>query len=375
MIAVKDFYNTLVNNQIDFFTGVPDSLLKEICAYITHYTDKDRNFICANEGNAVALAAGYHLSTGRIPMVYLQNSGMGNIINPITSLTDKQIYSIPLILMIGWRGEPGIKDEPQHIKQGRITLELLKILEIPYKILDSTIRNIDSFISEIVLQVRSVNSPVAIVIRKGTFEAYKLQEQNEQYYSLSREEALKAVVCELSDEDIVVSTTGKTSRELFEYREELKQDHNTDFLTVGSMGHSNHIALGIALMKKERNVFCFDGDGAALMHLGSLTVIGTTSPGNYNHILFNNGSHDSVGGQPTVGQLVDFCAIANASGYKWTKRVKTISEIVSALKEMKKRTGPKFLEIMICKGARKELGRPTTTPIENKIKFMKFLSP
>jgi phosphonopyruvate decarboxylase len=374
MIAVENFYSALIKNHVDFFTGVPDSLLKEICGYITENTDTDHNFICANEGNAIALATGYHLSTGKIPLVYLQNSGMGNITNPITSLTDKQIYSIPLILMIGWRGEPGVKDEPQHIKQGRITLALLEALEIPDRILDSTIKDVDSFVAEIVDMAKSTSSPAAIVVRKGSFQTYKLKNTQVQEYTLTREQALQTVVDELSENDIVVSTTGKTSRELFEYREQLKQDHNRDFLTVGSMGHSNHIALGIAVIKKERDVYCFDGDGAALMHLGSLPIIGSAAPANYNHIIFNNGSHDSVGGQPTVGQMIDFCKIANASGYKWAKRVQSIPEIISALKEMHKITGPKMLEIMICKGARNDLGRPTTTPLENKTKFMKFLS-
>lgn len=374
MITAKDFYSALIQNDIDFFTGVPDSLLKDICAYITDNAKKDQHIICANEGNAVALASGYYLSTGKIPVVYMQNSGMGNMTNPILSLADRDVYSIPILLLIGWRGEPGIKDEPQHIKQGKVTLELLKTLGIPYKILNASSHNIISLIREMVKQAYSLSAPVAIVVRKGTFEAYELSKLVKSEYSLSREQALKAVVDELSEQDIVISTTGKTSRELFEYREELNQDHDRDFLTVGSMGHSNHIALGIAIMKKDRKVFCFDGDGAALMHLGSLPIIGSISPVNYNHILFNNGSHDSVGGQPTVGLMVDFCKIAIASGYTWTKRVQTIEDIKLSLKEMRERNGPNFLEIMVCKGARKDLGRPTTTPVENKIRFMKFLS-
>lgn len=374
MITAKDFYSALIQNDIDFFTGVPDSLLKDICAYITDNAKKDQHIICANEGNAVALAAGYYLSTGKIPMVYMQNSGMGNMTNPILSLADRDVYSIPILLLIGWRGEPGIKDEPQHIKQGKVTLELLKTLGIPYKILDSSSYNIISLIREMVTQAYSFNAPVAIVVRKGTFEAYKLSKLVKSEYSLSREQALKSVVDELNEQDIVISTTGKTSRELFEYREELNQEHDRDFLTVGSMGHSNHIALGIALMQNDRKVFCFDGDGAALMHLGSLPIIGSISPVNYNHILFNNGSHDSVGGQQTVGFQVDFCKIAIACGYTWTKRVQTITDIKLSLKKMRERKGPNFLEIMVCKGARKDLGRPTTTPVENKIRFMKYLS-
>src|SRR3989339_182158 len=372
MITPKDFYKTLKEKGIDFFTGVQDSLLKDICAYITDNTEKSRHIIVANEGNAVALAAGHYLATNKIGLVYMQNSGEGNAVNPLVSLADKEVYSVPMLLMIGWRGEPGKKDEPQHKKQGRITLDLLKTLEIPFEILPADEINANLVLETLINRINANKSPGALVIREGTFDKYSLVSKPSNPYSLTREEVLKTVIDNIGD-SIVVSTTGKLSRELFEYRETLKQGHEKDFLTVGSMGHASQIALGISLSKPDKEVYCLDGDGATIMHMGGLAIIGSNAKSNFKHIIFNNGAHESVGGQPTVAFNMNIPEIAKACGYKEALRASTTAEIVSALNKIKSVSGPSLLEIMVKSGARADLGRPTTTPIENKNAFMKFL--
>jgi phosphonopyruvate decarboxylase len=373
MIATEDFYNILIQNNISFFSGVPDSLLKSICAYFTDHVSPENNIISANEGGAVALAAGYHLATGKIPLVYMQNSGIGNAINPLLSLIDKKVYSIPVLLMIGWRGEPGIKDEPQHIKQGEVTISLLEAMKIPYEILPDDFGKARVIMEKSIENMKENNTPLAFIIRKGVFEPYQLKNKIETGFEMSREDAIKTVVDALTNDDIVVSTTGMTSRELFEYREELGQGHQNDFLTVGSMGHANQIALGIALNKPEKNIYCFDGDGAILMHTGSLGVIGDLAPKNYKHIIFNNGAHDSVGGQATIAHHIDLPAIALGFNYKAVFVAEDKNSLIASINKLKLADGPVLLEIKINKGARKDLGRPTSTPIENKDNFMGLL--
>lgn len=374
MINPKQFYNLLKDNGIDFYTGVPDSLLKNICAYISDNVSKENHIIAANEGGAVALGAGYHLATGKIPLIYMQNSGMGNATNPLLSLVDKKVYSIPMLLMIGWRGEPEIKDEPQHIKQGEVTTTLLEAMDIPYKIIPDNFNEAKVIIEESINYVKKNNSPFAFVVRKNTFEPYKLQNIISTNFEMTREDAIKIIVDSLDDDDIVVSTTGKTSRELFEYREELKQGHENDFLTVGSMGHTSQIALGIALQKPNKQVYCFDGDGAVIMHSGSLGIIGAAAPKNLKHIVFNNGAHDSVGGQPTIGFDLDFSNLAKVFNYKSIFTATNSTDLIETVSKMKQAKGPSLLEIRINKGARVNLGRPTLKPINNKIAFMNKIS-
>ncbi len=375
MIDVKEFYNELLNNDIDFFTGVPDSLLKSFCAFIKDNVSERKNIIAANEGNAIGLAAGYHLATRKIGLVYMQNSGIGNALNPLVSLVDKLVYSIPMLLIIGWRGEPNKKDEPQHKKQGIITTEILDVLDIKYEVLDKNTNNDEM---RVILQkacdfMKENNEPYAIVIKKGTFDEYILKKNCIYNFGMTREEAIGVVVNSIEKNASVISTTGMASRELFELREKYRQDHNRDFLTVGSMGHSSQIALGVALSNKDKEVYCIDGDGALLMHLGGLTTIGNQKPKNFKHILINNGAHDSVGGQETVGFKIDILAIAKGCGYKECFSCSSREELVKLLERIKNGEGPILLEIKVQKGARKDLGRPTSTPIENKEAFMKFL--
>lgn len=373
MISPKYFYDKLVSKGVNFFTGVPDSLLKDICAYITDNVSEDRHIIAANEGGAVALAAGYQMASQQVPLVYMQNSGIGNAVNPLLSLADAKVYSIPMILMVGWRGEPGVKDEPQHIKQGETTIDLFKAMGIPYLVLAEDESKIDEQLDVCLKYIEDNSSPFALIIKKGTFDSYKLSEKNNNKELLTREAAIQKTASLLSSDDIVVSTTGKISRELYEYRDGANQSHEKDFLTVGSMGHASQIALGIALKKKDRRVVCFDGDGAVLMHAGSLAIIGSTSPSNYLHVVFNNGSHDSVGGQPTVAFYVNIPDMAKACGYKNVYSVTTESEFEKAFNASKD-NGPSLIEFKVHKGARKDLGRPKTQPIDNKKSFIRFLN-
>lgn len=373
MIRPDFFIEQLMNYDISFFAGVPDSLLKNICAYITDHSDPKNNIIAANEGAAMGLAAGYHLATGKIPVVYMQNSGEGNMINPLLSLTDADVYNIPVLLIIGWRGEPGVKDEPQHKKQGKVTLGLLDAVGVKYDVLSVNEDEAARQIGQAVSYMRQTGEAYALVVRKDTFDTYRLQHTEEYPLSLSREEAIQMVADALDEKTAVVSTTGMISRELFEYRANGQLGHQRDFLTVGSMGHASQIALGIALHKPARKVCCFDGDGAMLMHMGSMAVIAGCQPKNYYHVVFNNGAHDSVGGQPTVGLKINLANAAKDMGYRQVWTVKSKHELQEALPEYLHADGPVLLEVQVKKGNRKDLGRPTKTPVENKESFMAFL--
>ena len=371
MIDPADFLRQLQHHGTEFFTGVPDSLLKSLCAYITDTVDSKRHIIAANEGNAIALASGYHLASSTIPFVYMQNSGQGNTINPLLSLADEEVYKIPMLLCVGWRGEPTVKDEPQHIKQGKVTTSLFEAMRIPYQILSSDRSEMIDQVQEAYASMKKRSAPYALIIRKNTFSDYTRNSETDAFGSSTREEALRALIDGLSEDAIVVSTTGMASRELYELREERSEGHERDFLTVGSMGHASQIALGIALKKCKRNVVCIDGDGSALMHLGGMAIIGSLGLDNYLHVIINNGAHDSVGGQPTVGKTVDFLAVAKGLGYKTVKRVESLHEISSFVAESHE--GPVCVEIRVKRGNRSDLGRPKTTPVENKESFMKFV--
>ena len=373
MVRPEFFVNTLKEHDIDFYAGVPDSLLKNICAYITDNLPAEQNIIAANEGGAMGIAAGYHLATGKVPVVYMQNSGEGNIINPLASLTDKEVYNIPVLLVIGWRGRPGVKDEPQHVKQGKVTTGLLNVMGINYAILPKDEAETAKQIKIAVDYMKATNECYALVIEKDTFDAYKLQNVELNDLTMTREEAIQKVAANIEETACIVSTTGMISRELFEARTAWNQGHERDFLTVGSMGHASQIALGIALQKPERKVYCFDGDGASLMHMGNMAITASMNCKNYVHVVFNNGAHDSVGGQPTVGLKIDLCGVAKAVGYEATYSVDTMEQLDDILAEVKNAEGPVLLQICVKKGNRKDLGRPTTTPVQNKEALMTFL--
>ena len=369
MIEPKDFFTKLQGLGVNLFAGVPDSLLKSFCAYVDDNAKAEEHIITANEGNAIALATGYHLTTGKMAAVYLQNSGIGNTINPLTSITDRDVYSIPLLMIVGWRGEPEVKGEPQHVKQGAITPQQLELLNIPYRLIEAD-TDIEEVLSQIIATANETSAPVALLVRKGAFAKYQSQRKPNAYSSLKREDALRTLLG-LTGDSLIVSTTGKTSREVFERRIE-RGEQQRDFLTVGGMGHTASIAFGVALGSPGKQVVCLDCDASALMHLGALPVIGNVAPGNLIHVLLNNAAHESAGGQPTVAGDMDFEAIASACGYSHYYTASDAASIKKAWQDLTphRGAGPIMLEVKITTGSRDDLGRPTSTPVENKKAFM-----
>lgn len=371
-MKVEEFVKAL---NADFFTGVPDSQLKALCDYLiyTYGVNGTNHIIAANEGNAVGLAAGYHLATNKIPVVYMQNSGEGNIINPVASLMNDKVYGIPCIFIVGWRGEPGIHDEPQHIYQGEVTCKLLEDMDIQYMILskDTTVEEVKYKMKEF-SELLKIGKQVGFVVRKGVLE-FDQKMKYENSNTMLREDIIRHIVA-ASKEDMIVSTTGKASRELFEIREANHQGHGYDFLTVGSMGHSSSIALEIALQKPEKKIWIIDGDGAALMHMGAMAVLAANKPKNIVHILINNGAHETVGGQPTVMANVDLVKVAEGCGYPNIISVDCFDKLDQALNEARDRRELSFIEIKCAMGARDDLGRPTTTAKQNKEAFMAELA-
>lgn len=358
----------------DFYTGVPDSQLKALCNYLMNEygIDQKHHIIAANEGNCTALAAGYHLATGKVPVVYMQNSGEGNIINPVASLLNDKVYAIPVVFIVGWRGEPGIHDEPQHIYQGGVTVKLLEDMDIKtFVIGKDTIDEEVASVMEEYRKVLAVGKDVAFVIRKGAL-SYDGKVKYENDNTMVREEIIQHIV-KASGEDPIVSTTGKASRELFETRVANCQSHKYDFLTVGSMGHSSSIALGVAINKPNTKVWCVDGDGAVLMHMGSMAVLGANAPKNMIHVVINNAAHETVGGMPTVAGSIDWVGIAKSCGYPYAVCVDTFNDLDTELESAKNRNELSFIEVKCSIGAREDLGRPTTTALENKQNFMEYL--
>ena len=358
----------------DFYTGVPDSQLKALCNYLmnTYGIDPKHHIIAANEGNCTALAAGYHLATGKVPVVYMQNSGEGNIINPVASLLNDKVYAIPVVFVVGWRGEPGVHDEPQHIYQGEVTVKLLEDMDIKTFVIGK--ETTDEEVSAAMETFRSVlaaGKDVAFVIRKSAL-SYEEKVVYKNNNTMIREEIIQHIV-KASGEDPIVSTTGKASRELFETRVANGQSHKYDFLTVGSMGHSSSIALGVAINKPRTRVWCVDGDGAVLMHMGSMAVLGANKPKNMIHIVINNGAHETVGGMPTVAGNIDLVAVAKACGYPYAVSVDSFEKLDSELEAAKNRGCLSLIEVKCSIGARDDLGRPTTTALENKQNFMDYL--
>ena len=358
----------------DFYTGVPDSQLKALCNYLmnTYGIDPQHHIIAANEGNCTALAAGYHLATNKVPVVYMQNSGEGNIINPVASLLNDKVYAIPMVFIVGWRGQPGIHDEPQHIYQGEVTVKLLEDMDIRIFIINK--ETTDAEVASAMEEFREIlanGKDVAFVIGKGAL-SYDGKVEYKNDNTMVREEIIQHIV-KASGEDPIVSTTGKASRELFETRVANGQSHKYDFLTVGSMGHSSSIALGVALNKPDTRIWCVDGDGAVLMHMGSMAVLGANKPKNMIHVVINNGAHETVGGMPTVASQINLVAVAKACGYPNAVCVDSFDDLDRELETAKTRNELSLIEVKCSIGARDDLGRPTTTAIENKEGFMEYL--
>ena len=373
MLAPSDYLRILKDAGVTFFTGVPDSLLKEFCACVTMTLKPEDHLIAANEGASVGLAIGHYLGTGSLPLVYLQNSGLGNTVNPLMSLASPEVYGTPMLLMLGWRGEPGKKDEPQHVHQGRVMIKLLEDMDLPVVVLSDDIVEAEVETKAATQKARDISGPVALVVKKNTFDKYSAPKA-EADLPMGREEAIIAAAEVLEDNAAVICTTGMPSRELFEFRARNEAGHHRDFLTVGGMGHASQIALGLALAQPARPVYCFDGDGAALMHMGSMAITGQSKAKNLIHLVFNNGVHGSVGGQPTVGFNIDMPQIATACGYVTAKRVITKEDLQKSIISSKLTDGVTFIEVRVRPGNRADIGRPTSTPAENKMAMMKFLN-
>lgn len=373
MISPKAFHETLASQGVSFLAGVPDSLLKEFCAYVDAALPPEKHVIAANEGTAMGLATGYHLATGDLPMVYLQNSGLGNIINPALSIADPEVYGVPMIILVGWRGMPGVKDEPQHVKQGRVTPASLDAMEIPYRALNGDKGAAAENAKWAAETARGRNGPVVLLVHKGAFAKaeQKRPARAKDANIMEREQAISLITETVRTDSTIVATTGMISRELYEQRGVKGQDRASDFLTVGGMGHASQIALGIAIAAPAKDVTCIDGDGAVLMHMGGMATIGQSRTGNLLHIVLNNGAHDSVGGQPTVGFDISMPDIARACGYDQVVGPLTDKGAVAAqVARLTALPGRRFLEVRVNTGSRSDLGRPKETPAENKASFM-----
>lgn len=373
MLQPEKTFEQLRAQGVSLFTGVPDSLLADFCAYVTDHAPDSDHVITANEGNAIALATGHYLGTGKAALVYMQNSGLGNAVNPLLSLADEEVYGIPMLLLIGWRGEPGVKDEPQHVKQGRVMTAMLDSMEVPWFELEASMDDAGDVIAKACGLMHERKTPVALLVRKGAFAKYKLKKDRVTNFPMDREGAVKCIVDLLGKDDVVIATTGKTSRELYEYRATRGDGHGNDFLTVGAMGHTGSIAMGVAKAQPGRRVVCMDGDGSVLMHMGSLAILGQSGLSNLVHVVINNGAHDSVGGQPTTGFEIDLIGIAKACGYKRALSVSMPEDVATALADLSGGEGPVLLEIRVNKGARDDLGRPKSSPVENRDALMKRL--
>jgi phosphonopyruvate decarboxylase len=358
------------------YTGVPDSLLKHLNTQILRALPRDHHVIAANEGAAVAIAIGHYLRTGQPAAVYLQNSGFGNLVNPVLSLADPDVYGVPMLVIVGWRGQVGVKDEPQHVKQGRIMAPLLDALELPWSVLPKDPAEAEARVKQAVAAATERSCPYVLMVEKGTFaEPAGVESAGGDAPAPlpTREEALTALVGAVGADAVIVSTTGMLSRELFEHRVATGHEGGRDFLTVGGMGHASSIALGVAMREPDREVWCFDGDGALLMHMGSLAVIADHAPATYFHVVFNNGVHDSVGGQPTSIGVVDVPAVAQAAGYRYAVSTGDPAAVPGYVSTLRTHGGPALLELRVRPGNRPDLGRPTRSPAESKRAFMSAL--
>ena len=371
MLTCNELHRIFQHHELTYFCGVPDSTFKDWMNFLDdNHPESLTNRIVTIERDAIGWAAGYYAATGKIGVVYLQNSGLGNIVNPVTSLLDPSIYNIPALLLVGWRGQPDLPDEPQHKKMGTITQELLQMLDIPFSILPDSPNEAERIIAEANEYMATTRQPYALIIQKKTFEKYSKQKKTQKPYDMTREDALKILLDTVQEDDIVISTTGKTSREVFEHREAAGFGHQNDFLMVGSMGLASSFAAEIALQKPYHKVYLLDGDGALLMNAGVLSTIGYYAPANLFHVVVDNRAYDSTGGQPTTSSVVDFVQMALANNYKEAVAASSAGELRDVFGRLQHQSGPSMLVINVNSGARSDLGRPTTTPIENKLAFM-----
>jgi len=373
-LKAEVFFQVLKEQGVEFYTGVPDSTLKHFCFFMDSQTTQTSHIIAANEGNAIGIATGYYLSTGKVPLVYMQNSGFGNALNPITSLIDETVFSVPMIIMMGWRGEPGVKDAIQHKKDGDVQEDILKSLNLPYTHISNDLVKMKNQMEGIFDSVKNNNEPHVILVSKNYFQKFNSKNVAiTQTNFLTREMALTNIINNIEDEDVVVSTTGKCSRELYEIRKKLSMNPDRDLRIVGSMGHVSSVALGISI-NISNQIFCIDGDGSLIMHMGTLPIIGKYSNNNFKHIILNNFSHDSVGGQESSSNFINYEKLAKSTSYKKYFQIDNRTSFVDTFNSFRESEGPSLLEILISKGSRENLTRPKTTPLENRLYFMNFLN-
>ena len=356
MLDQKKVFEALAEHGVTFFTGVPDSYLNGFCNYALKHCG-ERNVIAANEGNAVGIAAGHYLASREIPLVYMQNSGEGNAVNPLASLADKAVYAVPMILLIGWRGQGDTEpNHPQHRLQGEITLGLLDLLHIPYTVLTDSDDEFREVAEKAVQYGRDTRGVYAFVAPKGIMADPNKPNNVDNTYPMSREEAIEVILDHMPEDTIYTATTGRATRELFFLREKRKETKAHDFLNVGSMGHASSVALGIALSVPDRYVVALDGDSAAMMHMGAMTMVSKVSTPRFLHVVLNNGAHESVGGQPSAGHLVDFTKIAEACGYRTMGHpVATKEELTDAIDRLKDCGHAAFIDCRIHKGLARKL--------------------
>lgn len=374
MYEPAEFCRELERHGVDFVTGVPDTVLEPFCNYVYQNPPKGGHVIAHNEGGAVGLAAGHYLGTGNIPVVYMQNSGLGNAVNPLLSLADNRVYAIPMLLLVGWRGEPGVKDEPQHIRQGEVSQSMLEAMDIPNGVLTPDFDESVKELRRAFEYMKTTPGPYALLVKKNCFTPSPSVPAGYETPRLKREDAIKIIIENIGPTSPVVASTGMGPRELFELREALKQPHERDFLNAGAMGHASMLAFGAALAQPDRRVVCLDGDGALFMHLGALALIPSRKPSNLVHILLNNGVHDSVGGQPNLGEDIDVESLAKACGYMKTARAEDADELQNAVLQCQNEAGPWFIEVRLARGFRNKLGRPTIPFPEMARQFREFLT-
>ncbi len=372
-MKASNLLSQLENMGFDTIAGVPDSTLKQFCDGLQTYEGNLKHYVTANEGAAVAVGIGAYLASGKPACVYMQNSGIGNMVNPLASLANGDVYGVPMLFIVGWRGEPGVKDEPQHVFQGKITCELFETLAVTYSVIDqNTTQEEMAAILQEAGNILERGDQFAIIVKKGTFEKeepFTWDNGN----PMEREEVLGRILQALPRDTAIVSTTGKISRELYEQSDKIYGSHENLFMTVGGMGHASMIALGVAGKRPDKTVVCIDGDGAVLMHMGALPLIATQAPKNFYHIVINNMAHESVGAMPTGCQQTSFAEVARAAGYKTVDKLETLEAVDQIGTRIQEAEGPVLFEIPVSLGARSDLGRPKESARQNKEIFMDFL--
>lgn len=373
MIDIKYLHQELNNIGINFFTGVPDSLLNDFCLYLTENMSDSQHIMAANEGNAIGIAVGHYMATGNIPLVYMQNSGIGNSTNPLLSLAHESVYGIPMILLIGWRGDPEVKDHVQHKKQGELTPVLMKEMDIPFEILDQENTVVEKF-KWAYNKAKEISSPVALIVKKGILTEKIKKQSYPESELLNREEAISIILDEIGPDAVYLATTGRATRELHEQIKKKGWSEPMEFLNVGAMGHLSSIALGISYAKPDKKIVVLDGDASAIMHLGSLATIGRYPSANLVHIVLDNEVNESVGGQPSACKTADLTKIAEACGYHTPDGpVFSALEVQNFLNLQPKGKKPSFMDLKIRQGIRKDMPKLQINHKEMKTQLMERL--